>query len=103
MKSLSILFSLLALSSCSFVSTDKHSNSVRIINAEQTSYCRKISTANIYAVNKVLYIPRGDDAIQKDIFQLARKEAYSKGGDSVVPVSPVVDGHQQFYIYRCNP
>jgi len=40
--------------------------------------------------------------VQEQLIVLARNEASGLGGDTVAPAGPVVDGAQEFNVFRCR-
>jgi hypothetical protein len=47
-------------------------------------------------------LARGDSKVRGELITLARNEAATMGGDSIVAESPAVQGRQTFGVYRCS-
>jgi hypothetical protein len=49
-----------------------------------------------------LVLQRGRGKVAEELIVLARNEAASLGGDTIVPAGPMAEGRQNFDVYRCS-
>jgi hypothetical protein len=64
--------------------------------------CEKLRNVNVKVKASVGPIDRNADKVATELANLARNEAASFGGDTVVPTSSVEDGSQTFAVYKCK-
>ncbi len=105
MKKLSLL--LIAVvgltSACTWVKVNEQGASIAVANAANVRSCEKIRTVNVKVKdNFVGSMKRDPNKVATELTNLARNEAASFDGDTIVPVSLVKDGRQSFDVYKCN-
>jgi len=104
MKKLSIiLIAITAVtSSCTWVKVSDQGSTVAVANAANVRGCANISEISVSVPNKVGMIKRDANKVATELATMARNEAASDGGDTVVPSSVVENGRQSFKVYKCN-
>jgi Domain of unknown function (DUF4156) len=86
---------------CTWVKPTDQGEMVRVLPADDVSTCKKVGTTTPALLDKVAGINRSKDKVQKELETLARNSAAKMGGDTVVAVSDVEDGQQDYGVYRC--
>jgi hypothetical protein len=104
MKKLSIvLIAITAVtSSCTWVKVSDHGSKVAVANAANVRGCANISEISVSVPNKVGIVTRNTDKVATELATMARNEAASDGGDTVVPNSAIENGRQNFQVYKCS-
>jgi hypothetical protein len=46
-------------------------------------------------------VDRGSEKVQDELITLARNEAGTLGGNTIVPDGTIEEGRQRFVVYRC--
>ena len=95
----------LALSGCasSLIEVRQGSEQVAVAQADQVSQCKAIGKTTVSVLAEIGFISRGVDNVDANLLQLARNEAVSLGGDTVVPGDRPEIGKRTFAIYKCRP
>lgn len=104
MKKLAIIITgSLLLGACNFVKVTEDGSNVAVANASAVSNCSKISQLNVKVRdNYVGSMKRNPETIGKELANMARNEAMSAGGNTVVPVGEPANGRQTFDVYHCG-
>ncbi|HLF98518.1 MAG TPA: DUF4156 domain-containing protein [Methylococcaceae bacterium] len=96
--------SFLALSACSFVNLSPGGDKVRLLRLDEVGRCTHLGRVTSNTKATVGFIARNRDTVQEEVNRLARNNAADMGGDSIVPLGPMIEGEQGFNVYRCiNP
>ena len=103
MKQLFFSTTLLMLCSCVWVDLSEEAANVRIVTQDQLgSSCMRTGTTHVEVLDRVI-LERAASNILLELQTLARNQAAERGDDTVVAISPVVDGEQDYALYRCIP
>ncbi|OYW25837.1 MAG: hypothetical protein B7Z49_00515, partial [Hydrogenophilales bacterium 12-63-5] len=78
------------------------SEQVAVAQADQVSQCKAIGKTTVSVLAEVGFISRGVDNVDANLLQLARNEAVSQGGDTVVAGDRPEIGKRTFAIYKCR-
>lgn len=89
------------LSACTWVPKTPNSQAVRIIPSDRIMGCRLVGSVTTYTADRVSIVNRSAKKVQEELDTLAKNDAVTQGGDTLVRTSNVVDGKQSFDIYRC--
>lgn len=91
------------LSSCTWVRVTSQGESVRLVqSAKAVEPCKKIGKVNTKVVSEVVF-SRDAEKVAGELADLARNEAATLGGDTIVPTSEIIDGRRSFDVYQCFP
>lgn len=103
MKKLSVLILAIATvsSACTWVKVTDQASTVAVANAANVRGCESLSEVRVNVTSKVGPVERNPEKVKTELANLARNEAATMKGDTVVPISTVEDGHQSFNVYRC--
>ena len=103
MKSLLFVVAIPTLSSaCTWVKVSDDGTGVAVANMANVRNCEKLRNVNVKVKASVGPIDRNADKVATELANLARNEAASFGGDTVVPTSSVENGSQTFAVYKCK-
>lgn len=91
------------LSSCTWVRVTSQGEGVRLVqSARAVESCKKIGKVNTKVVSEVVF-NRDAEKVAGELADLARNEAATLGGDTIVPTSEIIDGRRSFDVYQCFP
>ena len=91
------------LSSCTWVKVTSNGEGVRLVqSAKAVEPCKKIGKVNTKVVSEVVF-NRDAEKVAGELADLARNEAATLGGDTIVPTSEIIDGRRSFDVYQCFP
>jgi len=103
MKAIPALLAVLSLASaCTWVEVQEGAEDVVVGKEGNTRGCAKLSEAKVKVADNLGPINRSAEKVAEELINMAKNEAASAGGDTIVPLSEVEDGSQSFAIYRCN-
>ena len=91
----------LILSSCAWVKVTSKGESVRLVQSvKAVESCKKLGNVNTKVVNQIIF-DRDAEKVAGELADLARNEAGLMGGDTIVPISEIIDGRRSFGVYQC--
>jgi hypothetical protein len=104
MKKITCLLSAaILLSACSTMKLTDGGEKVRLLDPNEVSSCKNMGRTNTSVTAKVVF-DRPADTIAEELATVARNSAARMGGDTIVPLTLIEDGHQTFVVYKCiNP
>ncbi|NHO68035.1 DUF4156 domain-containing protein [Aestuariicella hydrocarbonica] len=94
------LLTIMTVSACTWVKTAPGADQVALKNAQDVVACKYLGTATGKTKDSLVF-KRNSDKVATEVLTLARNEAFSQGGNAVVPKGGVVNGVQTFAIYQC--
>jgi hypothetical protein len=86
---------------CTWIKLTDAGAGVTQATAEQVQGCRRVGHVTSSTQDRVL-LKRGRGKVSEELIVLARNEAATLGGDTVVPAGAMKDGRQDFDVYRCG-
>ncbi len=90
-------------SACTFVKVSDQGSSVAVANAANVRGCDKMSTVTVNVKdNYVGSMKRDPKKVSTELTNMARNLAAKAGGNTIVPVTQVNDGSQDFAVYTCQ-
>ncbi len=93
-----------SLASCTWVDLKPQGEKVRQLAPQEVRRCKLLGHVTTSTAATIGFIARGKSTVQEEVNRLARNNAGSMGGDTVVPTGPLLEGEQSFNVYRCiNP
>ena len=91
------------LSACSTLKLTEEGEKIRILDPGEVSSCRNLGRTNASVTSKVVF-DRPANVVAEELMTVARNSAARMGGDTIVELTVVEDGHQTFEVYKCvNP
>jgi hypothetical protein len=93
-----------ALAGCAWVDLKPQGEKVRRLDPAEVKHCKLLGHVTANTTATFWIFARGKSTVQEEVDLLARNNAGSMGGDSIVPTGPLIEGEQAFNVYRCiNP
>lgn len=95
----------LALGGCASKLIGERVGADQVVVAEpaQVAACKSLGKTTVSVLSALGPITRSAEAVEDNLVQMARNEAVSKGGDTVVKGSSLEYGKRTFEIFRCKP
>jgi len=93
---------LASLCSCTWVKPTPLGSTVAVTQASNVRSCQNLREVTVSVTSKVGFYKRDADTVATELTTLARNEAVSDGGDTIVPSSSIENGKQSFNVYKCN-
>jgi len=90
------------LHACTWVKTTPEGTKVRVAQANEVSHCESKGEVNVSLKSRVGAFERKPGKVAGELETLARNEANSMGGDTVVALSLVNEGRQTYGVYHCQ-
>lgn len=98
-----VLAGLLVLGAgCTWIKLTEGGAEVMQATRSEAADCRLVGTVTSSTQDRVL-VERGRGKVAEELIVLARNQAASLGGNTIVPVGPPVAGRQDFEVYTCHP
>lgn len=103
--SLLALLSMIALSACSsvIIGEKEGSDHVSLANASQVTACQSKGKINVSVIAKFGILPRSEEDVEANLYQMARNNAVENGADTLVKGESKELGKRQFEMYKCRP
>jgi hypothetical protein len=101
-----LAFAVLAVSltGCAWVDLKPQGEKVRVLSASEVKRCKLLGHVTSNTAATIGFIARDTSTVREELIRLGRNHAGGMGGDTIVPVGPMIDGEQSFEVYRCiNP
>ena len=92
----------LLLGACNWVTLTGEGEQVHIGTMDSVADCKRVGKTTVSTLAKVVGLNRYDESMQDELNKLARNSAVELQGDTVVPISGIVNGQQVFAVYRCR-
>ena len=92
---------LAAVSGCTWVQVTTEGVDVSLADADQVGNCSRIGRTRSKTLSRIVVIQRGAETLQEELISLARNEAGSMGGNTIVAESSIDSGAQTFGVYNC--
>jgi PBP1b-binding outer membrane lipoprotein LpoB len=94
----------LLLGGCSSTLIGERLGADQIVVAEatQVGQCKSLGRTTVSVLATLGPITRGNETVEENLVQMARNEAVSKGGDTVVKGNSLEYGKRSFEIFRCK-
>lgn len=104
---ISVILPLIAgLSGCasSMIDVREGSDRVSLADADQVGSCQSKGKINVSVLAKVgIIITRSEEAVEANLFQLARNNAVDAGADTLVKGESKEFGKRTYEMYKCRP
>ena len=88
---------------CQWVKPKQGADSVSYVTAVHIKDCEQVGVARVGVREKLWFLERRSKKVQKELITLAKNEALKLRGDTVVALTVIDDGWQDFNVYRCQP
>ncbi|MBL8498693.1 DUF4156 domain-containing protein [Nitrosomonas sp. JL21] len=89
------------LASCAWVKVTAKGEGVRFVQSmNAVESCKKLGTVSTKVVSEIIF-DRNPEKVASELADLARNEAGLMGGDTIVPLSEIINGRRSFGVYQC--
>ncbi len=102
MKVALVLLTCVCLMACTWVKPEEGAQDIALVKPAHVETCKKLGTASATSKSKVLGITRGERKVAEELLVLAKNEALSLGGDTLVSETSPEEGQQHFSVYKCR-
>lgn len=96
-----IMINILLLSGCTWIHISPSGEKVRAVSSAEIAGCEKIGVTTVSLLAKIVGIKRSQRKVARELETLGRNSGAEMGGDTIVPVSDIINGEQTFEVYRC--
>ncbi len=93
---------LLGLTSCTWVDVQPGAEAITVKTLAQVTACKRLGTATAQTKDRITFYQRDSAKIASELLTLARNEALSLNGDTLVVLGDPEEGIQRFGVYRCD-
>lgn len=103
-KTFLVIVGLFLVSGCAWVNLSPKGESVRVVSESAVLKCKGLGKTSVNVADRIAGIYRDYGTMESELAILGRNSAAQMGGDTVVPLTDIVNGEQTFGVYRCiNP
>lgn len=105
LSALFVAASLSGLSACSsvIIGEKEGSDHVSLANPNQVANCQSKGKINVSVIAKIGILPRSEEDVEANLYQMARNNAVDNGADTLVKGESTELGKRQFEMYKCRP
>ncbi len=93
---------LVSATACTWVKPKEGAEEVALVKTAHVENCDSLGVATASVKHKVAGLKRKSDKVSEELLTLAKNEAASMGGDTLVSLSAPEEGSQRFQVYRCK-
>ena len=86
---------------CNWVQLTAEGEGVRLATAAEVGSCRRVGNTTATTRSRVTVVDRGSEKVQDELITLARNEAGTMGGNTIVADGTIDEGRQRFLVYSC--
>ena len=98
-----VIIVVLLFNGCTWVETTPEGEHVRIVSQPtEVEHCKKIGNTTVSLLDKVGYFKRDQEKVEGELAILGCNSAAKMGGDTILPVSEVLEGERSYEVYRCG-
>jgi hypothetical protein len=84
------------------VPLNKGADNVTLVKERYIASCRYLGTVKAKVLAGAVGLKRSRKKVSTELRTIARNDAVTMGGDTIVEASRVIDGRQSFKVYRCG-
>ena len=96
-----IVISILLVGGCTWVHISPPGEKDRVVSSAEIIGCEKIGVTTVSLLAEIAGIKRSQRKVATELETLGRNSGAEMGGDTIVPVSDIINGEQTFEVYRC--
>jgi hypothetical protein len=101
MRLTTLVLALVTLNACTWIELTDAGAGVAQGGSADVQGCQLVGNVTSTTQDRVL-LKRGRSKVAEELIVLARNEAATLGGDTIVPRGPMTNGRQDFSVYRCE-
>lgn len=92
---------ILSLSACRWVKVNDEGARVALRTSAEVGSCKRVGEVSSATLAKLLIVRRNPRKVAEEVITLAKNQAAKLGGNAIVGKGEVIDGAQDFDVYRC--
>lgn len=96
-----LITTLFVITNCTWVHLTPQGENIRMVKETETVGCKKLGETTVSVLATIAGIGRNKEKIRTELRTLGRNSAADMGGDTIVPVSEMINGEQTFAVYKC--
>ncbi|WP_370978896.1 DUF4156 domain-containing protein [Agaribacterium sp. ZY112] len=100
-QGLSLTVLLVSMGACTWVKPQEGAENISLVKKAHTEACERLGKAHVSVKSKVALIERKSSKVAEELLTLAKNQAVSMGGDTLVSIDKPKDGAQSFEVYNC--
>jgi hypothetical protein len=89
------------LAGCTWVKKTPEAEKVRLVPADRVMDCTDMGSVTTYTKDQISVVNRNAEKVAEELRTLAMNDAAERGADTIVEASSIVDGRQDFRLYKC--
>lgn len=97
-----LLLPVVALSACAWISPDVNSHHVALVKPQAALNCDPVGHTTSKTLSKIVVVNRNLEKQRNEAIILAKNQAATMGGDTIVAKTALENGEQTFAVYRCK-
>lgn len=98
------IITLLAVTSCSWVSLSRQGDNVRVVSASEVQGCKNLGQTKVSLRDYIVDgIKRDERKVARELTVLGRNSAAEMQGDTIIPAGEIINGSQAFDVFKCMP
>lgn len=98
------IITLLAMTSCSWVSLSRQGDNVRVVSASEVQGCKNLGQTKVSVRDYIVdNIKRDERKVARELTVLGRNSAAEMQGDTIIPAGEISNGSQAFDVFKCMP
>lgn len=90
-----------ATAGCTWVKPHKDANTVALVKPTVVQNCQKMGRTTSKVPDRVGIFARGEGKVSDELITLAKNQALTMDGDTIVSETPISGGEQSFGVYKC--
>ncbi len=100
-----IVASISGLSGCvnSLIDRRPGADRISLADADQVTNCQPKGETLVSVLPTIAFITRRTEAVEDNLYQLARNDAVDSGADTIVKGASKEFGNRTFKMYKCRP
>ena len=101
MKPIVILMVITFLAGCTWVKLDEAGQNVSVLNPDEAESCKSAGKVTAISRAKVAGVTRNENKLALELETIARNEAATMDGDSIVPMGDINGNERDYRVYQC--
>jgi len=103
MKLLILILLAGSMSACTWVElTPEAAEGVAVAKLSDVGSCKQLGKATVSVIDEVWFYTRKESLVSGELELLGMNSAAEMGGDTIVPMSKIIEGERVYNVYRCK-
>jgi len=92
-----------SMSACAWVElAPEAADRVSVAKLSDVETCKQLGKATVSVIDKVWFYSRDTKKVSAELELLGLNSAAEMGGDTIVPISQIIEGERVYNVYRCK-